>query len=120
MKHLIKNLMTIFVAISMVLCFVGISFAFTFDSKINPSEFTKWNRVSTIQTGPFGGVVILENPDPNAKIKEASLSLYKNNLIEYWYTINGKVYKYEFNDKTENYDLVVPKADPDVTFNWWF
>jgi len=117
MKHLIKNLMTIFVAISMVLCFVGVSFAYTYDGEINPSEFTKWNKVSTIQTGPFGGVVVLENPDPNAKIKEVALSIYKDDLIEYWYTIDGKVYKYEFNDETSNYDLVVPKADPDVAPN---
>ena len=117
MKRLVRNLMAIFVAVLMVLCFAGTSFAYTYDGEINPSEFIKWNTVSTIQIGPFGGVVVLENPDPNAKIKETALSIYKDNIIEYWYTIDGKVYKYEFNDKTKNYDLVVPKADPDVTTN---
>lgn len=112
MRHLIKNLMTVFVVISMVLCFVGASFAYTFDGELNPEAFDKWERVNTIQTSPFGGIVTLKNPDPNAKIKEVSLDIFQNGVVGYWYTIDGKVYKYEFNDETENYDLVVPEASP--------
>ena len=112
MKHLIKSLMAVFVAVSMVLCFVGVSFAYTYDSEINPEEFVKWEVVSKTRTSPFGGTAVVKNPDPNARIKEATLEIQNEGLISYWYTIDGKTYKYEFNYETLNYDLVVPEASP--------
>lgn len=114
MRHLIKSLMTAFVVVSMVLCFAGISSAYTYDSEINPAEFTSWEKIGSMQTSPFGGIVMLKNPDPDAKIKEIALNVYNDCLISYWYTIDGKVYKYEFNSETENYDLVISKADPEA------
>ena len=109
MKYL-KSLMAIFVVVSMVLCFSLTAFAWTFDSEIDPREFLNWERTNTTQTSPYGGIVTLRNPDHNAKIKEAMVSIWKNNLISYWYIIDGKTYKYEFNDVTKNYDLVVPET----------
>jgi len=109
MKHL-KSLMTVFVVVSMVLCFSLTAFAWTFDSEINPREFLNWERVSAVQTGPRSGTVTLRNPDPDAKIKEASISIWEDNLISYWYVINDKTYKYKYNDVTKNYDLVVPET----------
>jgi len=108
MKHLIKSLMVIFVAVSMVLCFVGASFAYTYDSEINPGEFVEWEKIGSVQTSPFGGVITLKNPDPNARIKEVNLDIFGEQVVSYWYDIDGKIYKYEFNNETENYDLVVP------------
>ena len=108
MKHLIKSLMAVFVAVSMVLCFVGTSFAYTYDSEINPEEFVKWEVTDRDRTSPFGGIATVKNPDPNAKVKEAHLEIWQDGLISYWYDIDGKTYRYEFNNETENYDLIVP------------
>jgi len=114
MKHLIRNLAVIFVAIPIVLCFAGTSFAYTFDSEIDPIEFSSWEVTGRLQTNPLGGIVIVKNPDPNARIKEATLEIRNDGIISYEYDINGKTYKYEFNTETENYDLVIPKADPEI------
>ena len=108
MKHLIKSLMTIFVVISMVLCFTGTALAFTFDSELNPEEFYNWERVEFFRTSPYGGVVMLKNPDPNARIKVGSLNIYGGEVLSYSYVIDGKTYTYEFNNETNNYDLIVP------------
>ena len=108
MKHLIRSLMTVFVAVSMILCFVGASFAYTYDSEINPEEFVAWEVIDKVRTSPSGGTAVIKNPDPNARIREATLEIQNGGLISYWYTIDGKTYKYEFNYETENYDLIVP------------
>ena len=109
MRHLIKNLMTVFVAVSMVLCFVGTSFAYTYDSELNPEEFsTGWITIEKTWTSPFGGIARVKNPDPNARIKEAQIEILNQGLISYEYVIDGKTYKYKFNYETENYDLIVP------------
>ena len=106
MKHLIKSLMAIFVVISVVLCFAGTSFAYTYDSEIDPIEFSSWEVTGKFQTNPLGGIVIVKNPDPNARIKKAMLKIRRNGIIGYAYDIDGKTYKYEFNTETANYDLV--------------
>jgi len=112
MKHLIKSLMVVFVVVSMVLCFVGASFAYTYDSEINPEEFIKWEVIDKVRTSPFGGIATLKNPDPNARIKEAQIEIFNKGLISYEYVIDGKTYKYKFNNETENYDLVIPEIKP--------
>lgn len=112
MKQLISNLMVIFVVISAILCFIGTSFAYTFESEIDPIEFSSWKVIGKLQTNPLGGIAIVRNPDPNARIKEATLEIRNDGIISYQYDIDGKAYRYEFNTETDNYDLVVPKADP--------
>jgi len=104
--------MAVFVMVSVVLCFAGTSFAYTFDSEIDPIEFSGWEVTGKLQTNPLGGIVIVKNPDPNARIKEATLEIQRNGIMSYEYDIDGKTYKYEFNTKTENYGLVIPKVTP--------
>ena len=67
-----KILMKIFIILSTVLCVSGIALAlnYTFDSQINPKEFQSWTVIEKHQTGPGQGTAVLENPDPNAKIKK--------------------------------------------------
>ena len=83
--------------------------AYTFDSEIDPKIFVNWERVGSVQTSPCGGYVLLKNPNQDDKIKEAIIEIFKNGIVAYEYSIEGKTYKYIFNKETKNYDLVVPK-----------
>ena len=114
MKHLIKSLMTVFVVVSMILCFAGISSAYTYDSEIDPVEFVGWEVVDKIPTSQHGGIAILKNPDANARIKGALVEIFSSSIVAYEYTIEGKTYRYEFNNETHNYDLVVPEVEQEV------
>jgi hypothetical protein len=109
MKSLIKTIMKVFLALFIVLCVGGIAMAYTFDSEIDPKVFVGWEVTGSVQTSDYGGFIMLKNPDPNAKIKEAVIEILKCNVISYEYSIDGKVYKYKFNSETYNYDLVVPE-----------
>ena len=112
MRSLTKTLMGIFMVAFIAICFVGTSFAYTYDSEIDPIEFSNWKVLEIVSNSPFGGFVALKNPDPNATIKEAIIEVFQNSIIAYEYTIDGKNYAYEFNNETKNYDLVKPAETP--------
>ena len=78
--------------------------AYTYDSEIDPAVFNKWEVVVPMQTSDYGGLIIVKNPDPDAKIKEVVIKLLNGNVVSYAYSIDGKIYAYQFNDRTENYD----------------
>ena len=109
MNSLIKTIMKVFLVLSVVLCVTGIAMAYTYDSEIDPAVFVGWEVIGSMQTSSYGGFVMLKNPAPDAKIKEARLEVLKCNIISYEYSIDGKVYKYQLNTETWNYDLVVPE-----------
>lgn len=103
-----KTLMKIFVILSTVLCVSGFALAsnYTFESEINPKEFQSWTVIEKHQTGPGQGTAVLENPDPNAKIKKVAVEILGSGLLAYSYIIDGKTYKYRFNFETGNFDKV--------------
>lgn len=108
MKSLIKTLLII----SMVLCVSGAAIAaHSFASEIDPKEFYSWTIVEKHQVGPGEGTVIMENPNPNAKIKKVTLYIQYAGLLWYSYDIDGKTYKYEWNYETRNYDSVEPEIE---------
>ena len=109
MKSLTKTIVKVFLALSIVLCIGGIAMAYTFDSEIDPKVFVEWEVIGSMQTSPYGGFVTLKNPNPDAKIKEAFIEVFNGSIVSYEYSIDGKIYKYQFNMETKNYDLVVPE-----------
>lgn len=109
MRSLIKNIIKVFLVLSIVLSISGIAMAYTFDSEIDPKVFAGWEVIGSIQTSQFGGFITLKNPSPDAKIKEAVLEICNGGILSYEYAIEGKIYKYKFNMETHNYDLVVPE-----------
>jgi len=108
MKTFMKNLTKILLVISVVLCVSGVALAnaYTSDSEIDPIEFYNWTVVEKHQTGPGEGTAVIENPDPNAKIKRATIKISEGSLLSYSYVIDGKTYEYKFNYETKNYDLI--------------
>ena len=92
----------------MVLCVSSVVMAasFTFDSEIDPRDFYSWTIVEKNQIGPGEGTAIIENPDPNAKIRKAMLYIDRGLLKRYSYAIDGKTYEYKWNSEMFNYDLV--------------
>jgi len=109
MKSLTKSIIKVFLALSIVFCIGGIAMAYTFDSEVDPKTFVEWEVIGTTQTSQYGGFVVLKNPDIDAKIKEVVIEVFNNTVMSYEYAIEGKVYKYELNMETDNYDLVVPE-----------
>jgi len=106
MKSLTKTIIKVFLVLSVVLCVSGIAMAYTFDSEIDPKVFIEWEVIGKVQTSSYGGLITLKNPNPDAKIKEAVIEVFNNSIMSYEYAIEGKIYKYQFNMETSNYDMV--------------
>jgi len=110
MKSLTKTIIKVFLALSIVFCISGIAMAYTFDSEVDPKTFVEWEVIGMTQTSQYGGFVVLKNPDIDAKIKEVVIEVFNNTVMSYEYAIEGKVYKYELNMETDNYDVIEPKS----------
>ena len=112
MKFLMNKPIRAFIMILMIVCFTSTAFAYTYDSEIDPVEFSNWTELKVDKINDVM-IVELENQKANAKIKKATVKVDSQNyIISYEYVVDGKIYKYELNRESHNYDLVKPAEQP--------
>lgn len=81
-----------------------IAWAFTYEGKLDPNEFTKWKLVEVRMVSSQMAVATAQNPDTSADIQRVQMLLHINGtLFLYQYFKNGEIYAYELNIKRDIY-----------------
>jgi len=96
----------IFAAIIGVMLIASISFAFTYDGDIDPHKFINWTVVDALKVNEYMGTMWLENPKMFSSIKYATLHLIGGRLSWYTYWKRGILYTFEYNRRTDRFELV--------------
>jgi hypothetical protein len=81
-------------------------FAFTHDGEIDPNEFLDWLVVEKLQIDEYRLTVWIENSKRFARINRATLHLFGGGLSWYTYWKDGTLYTFEYNHKTDKFELV--------------
>jgi len=83
--------------------------AYTFESRIDPAEFFKWNLVESAPLRPEVVLHTVANPDPDGEIPRAEIVVAygqdgQTYLLGYSYEIEGERRSFFFNPENQRYE----------------
>jgi len=89
-----------------IMLIASTSFSYTYDGDINPEEFIGWYIVEKLVVDEYRTTIWIKNNRIFEKIKFATLHLFNGTIMWYTYWKYGTLYTFEYNVKTNNFDLV--------------